>query len=76
MRPVPQHQLECMLARWQFNNPLSLTSAEMKMSLILWDWLVWVEGVICVDQQMMVTGVPVCRHRPAQPPCRRDQTAP
>src|SRR5271169_1731230 len=57
MRPVPQYQLECMLARWQFNKRLSLTSAEMKMSLILWDWLVRVEGVICVDQQMMVTGV-------------------
>jgi len=57
MRPVPQHQLECMLAQWQFNNRLSLSSAEMKMSLILWDWLVRVEGVICVDQQMMVTGV-------------------
>ena len=57
MRPVPQHQLECMLAQWQFNNRLSLSSAEMKMSPILWDWLVRVEGVICVDQQMMVTGV-------------------
>ena len=49
MRPVPQHQLECMLARWQFNKRLSLTSAEMKMSLVLWDRLVRVEGVIHVD---------------------------
>ena len=57
MRPVPQHQLECMLARWQFNNRLSLTSAEMKMSLVLWDRLVRVEGVIYVDQQMVVTSV-------------------
>src|SRR5208283_5370226 len=54
---VTEHQLQRVLAGWQFNKRLSLSGAEMKMSLVLWDRLVWVNWFIYVDQQMMMTAV-------------------
>ena len=46
-----------MFARRQFNKRLSLSGTEMKMCLVLWDWLVRVQWFIYVDQQMVVTCV-------------------
>ena len=54
---IAEHQLQRVLAGWQFNTCLSLPGAEMKMCLVLWDRLVWVERFIYVDQQMMMTAV-------------------
>jgi hypothetical protein len=54
---IAEHQLERMLAGWQFNTRLSLSSAEMEMFLVLWDRLVCVKWFIYVDQQMMMPAV-------------------
>ena len=57
MLGITEHQLQRVLARWQFNTCLSLPRAEVKMGLVLWDRLVWVKRFVYVDQQMMMTAV-------------------
>ena len=57
MLGVAEHKLQRVLARRQFNTCLGLPSPEMKMLLILWDRLVWLDRVIYVDQQVMMPAV-------------------
>ena len=49
MLGIAEHSLECVLAREQFNTCLSLARTEMKMGLVLWNRLVWIEGFIHID---------------------------
>ena len=51
MLGIAQHQLECVLAWRQFNTCLSLACTKMKVSFILWDRLVWVEGFIYINSK-------------------------
>ena len=57
MLGVTEHQLQRVLAGRQVNSRLSLPRAEMKMCLVLGDGLVWVNWVVHIDQQMMMTAV-------------------
>ena len=57
MLGIAEHQLQRVLAGRQFNTCFSLPGTEMKMCLVLWDRLVWVDRFIYVDQQMMMTAV-------------------
>src|SRR5271168_3042835 len=54
---ITEHQLQRVLAGWQFNTCFGLPRAEVKMCFVLWDRLVWVKWFIYVDQQMMMTAV-------------------
>ena len=63
MLGIAEHQLQRVLAGWQFNTRLSLPRTEVKMGLVLRNGLVWVNWFVYVDQQMMMTtvwGVAAC----------------
>src|ERR1700677_3835219 len=57
MLGITEHQLQRVLAGWQFNTCLSLPRAEVEMCLVLWDRLLLVNLVVYVGQTMMMNAV-------------------
>lgn len=54
---VTQHQLQRVFPGWQFNYRLGFALAEMNVPLIAGDRLMGIEGVIHVDQQVVMTAL-------------------
>src|SRR5262245_25512351 len=59
MLGIAEHQLQRMAARREFNAPLSLACAEMKVLFVGWDRLIRIKRFITVNKEMMVSTIGV-----------------
>ena len=57
MLGVSQNELKCVFAGREFDACFRLTSSKMEVRLILWNWLIGIEGFIHIDQQMVMSAV-------------------